>query len=274
MMKTLLYFFLLAFGISVKAQVGINTSNPETILDVVGKPTDSSHFDGILPPKITGDQLASKFYSTAKKGTIVFVTNPATSLTGQVIHVVETGYYFFNGTIWVQLQKEPTYYDALIVLDDTLPVNSIITSSNWISKDPFPTNPRQHSLSYRIYRLGTLGLGIKGQIDARRIGNIGFLDINLKCSNPFITTNGRYAMLNIYKPLYDLGFMTDASASSFVNIVIMGSSIKNSNEIDSGIISMNVNTFELILWKNQIEKFYGEIKGIITYPTNYLNVIN
>ena len=68
--------------------------------------------------------------------------------------------------------------------------------------------------------------------------------------------------------------MTDANASSYANIVIMGSSIKNSNEIESGIISMNLNTFELILWKNQIDKFYGKINGIITFPINYLNVVN
>jgi hypothetical protein len=76
MMKTLLYFFLLIVGISVKAQVGINTTNPETTFEVVGKPNDPSHYDGIIPPRITGDQLASKSYSNTKKGAVVFVTSP------------------------------------------------------------------------------------------------------------------------------------------------------------------------------------------------------
>ena len=68
--------------------------------------------------------------------------------------------------------------------------------------------------------------------------------------------------------------MTDASASSYTKKIKKGSTIKNSNEIESGIISMNLNTFELILWKNQIDKFYGKINGIITFPINYLNVVN
>ena len=160
------------------------------------------------------------------------------------------------------------------MLDPTLPANSITTNANWNSLLPFPTNPRQHSYAYRIYRLGTFGLGISGQIDARRIGTVGFLDLNITCSNPFTPINSRYASLQIEKPLRDLGFMTDANATSFANIVMMGSSIKNSSEIDSGIISMNLNTFELFLWKNQIDKFYGKINGMITFPINYLNVVN
>mgnify|MGYP003591858426 FL=1 len=273
-MQKIIYTFFLFFTIILEAQVGINTENPETTLEIVGKPNDVSHYDGILPPRITGDQLAAKPYPSTKKGAIVFVTEPATNLTGQVIHMVETGYYFFNGNYWVQLQKEPQYNDALIVLYETLPANSITTNTNWNSSLPFPTNPRQHSYSYRIYRLGTSGLGISGQIDARRIGTVGFLDLSITCINPFTPSNSRYTSLQIEKPLRDLGFMTDANASSYANIVIMGSSIKNSNEIESGIISMNLNTFELILWKNQIDKFYGKINGIITFPINYLNVVN
>lgn len=273
-MQKIIYTFFLFFTIILHAQVGINTETPETTLEIVGKPNDVTHYDGILPPRIIGDLLSKKSFSASKKGTIVYVTEPATNLTGQVIHVVEAGYYYFNGNYWVQFQKEPQYYDALIVLDPTLPANSITTNANWNSSLPFPTNPRQHSYTYRIYRLGTFGLGISGQIDARRIGTVGFLDLNITCSNPFTPSNSRYASLQIEKPLRDLGFMTDANASSFANIVMMGSSIKNSSEIDSGIISMNLNTFELLLWKNQIDKFYGKINGMITFPINYLNVVN
>ena len=80
-MQKIIYTFFLFFTIILQAQVGINTENPETTLEIVGKPNDVSHYDGILPPRITGDQLAQKTYSIAKTGTIVFVTSPATNLT-------------------------------------------------------------------------------------------------------------------------------------------------------------------------------------------------
>lgn len=273
-MQKIIYSSLLFFSILSNAQVGINTETPETTLEVVGKPNEINHYDGILIPRITGDQLAQKTYSNSKTGTIIFVTTAATNLTGQVVHVVESGYYFFNGNYWVQILKEPNYYDALIILDETLPANSVTTNANWNSTLPFSSNPRQHTYSYRIYRLGTAGLGISGQIDVRRIGTVGFIDLNITCTSPFVPTNSNYTLLNIQKPLKDLGFMTDANATSFGNVNVTGQSIINSSQIDLGVIPLSLNSFNLFFWKNQIEKFSGSIKGTFTYPINYLNVIN
>lgn len=273
-MQKIIYSFFLFFAIILHAQVGINTETPETTLEIVGKPNDINHYDGLLLPKITGDQLSKKTYNNAKTGAMVFVSSPATNLTGQVMHVVEAGFYFFNGNHWVQFLKEPNYYDALIVLDETLHANSITTQANWSSSLPFPSNPRQHTYSYRIYRLGTAGLGLSGEIDVRRIGTVGFLDINIKCSNPFVPSNSNYTLLNIQKPLLDLGFMTDASNSSFGNINVSGQSIINSNNIEFGVIPLSLSSFNLFFWKNQVEKFTGSIKGTFIYPINYLNVVN
>ena len=55
-MRKIIYPLLLLFAITLQAQVGINTQNPETTFEVVGKPNDTTHYDGILPPRITGDQ--------------------------------------------------------------------------------------------------------------------------------------------------------------------------------------------------------------------------
>lgn len=269
-MKWLFYFLIILINTKFYSQVGINTQTPNSTLEVVGRPTVNDHFDGIIPPKITGDQLAIKNYSALQKGAIVYVTKSASNLSGQVIHVVDEGYYFFNGMFWNQLYKEPRFYDALIVLDESLALNSITEQTSWNNYLPFPTNPRQHTLSTKIYRLGTSGLGITGQINARRIGTIGYLDVSINCSMP-ITSN--YVTLYLAKPLKDLGFMSDGSVGSINNILVSGSSNGNSFEIEQGIISLTNVDFHLLLWKNQIEKFNGSIKGMTTFPINYLNVI-
>ncbi|AZB28350.1 hypothetical protein EB354_03220 [Chryseobacterium balustinum] len=269
-MSKFIYFLLLLIAISIEGQVGINTQSPESTFEVVGKPNDVNHYDGIIPPRITGDQLANKTYSVLQKGAIVYVTQPASNLLGQVIHIVEEGYYYFNGQYWNQMFREPNYYDALIILDETLSANTISEQTSWNTYLPFPTNPRQHTLSTRIYRLGTSGLGITGQIDARRIGTIGYLDVSIICSTP-ITSN--YVILNLSKPLRDLGFMSDGSVGSLNNILVSGNSNGISSGIEQGIISLTNVDFNLLLWKNQIEKFNGTIKGMTTFPINYLNVI-
>jgi hypothetical protein len=269
-MEKLFRVLLFVLAIHIKAQVGVNTQNPSATLDIVGKPDSLNHFDGIIPPRITGDQLAYKSYSLLQKGAIVYVTQPASNLSGQVIHVVEEGYYYFNGQFWNQMLKEPTNYDALILLDETLAANTIFEQTSWSTYLPFPTNPRQYALSSKIYRLGTSGLGITGQIDARRIGTIGYLDVSINCSTP-ITSN--YVILNLSKPLRDLGFMSNGNVSSLNNIVVSGNSNGVNPGIEQGIISLTNVEFNLLLWKNQIEKFDGTISGMTTFPINYLNVI-
>ncbi|WP_029292841.1 hypothetical protein [Chryseobacterium hispalense] len=81
-MKKLSHLLLALIVISIQGQVGINTQTPEVTFDVVGKPTDVNHYDGIIPPRITGDQLAAKTYLSSKKGAVVYVTSPATTFWG------------------------------------------------------------------------------------------------------------------------------------------------------------------------------------------------
>ncbi|MCD0456309.1 hypothetical protein LPB85_12765 [Chryseobacterium sp. LC2016-27] len=105
-MNKLIYFLLFLITISVEGQVGINTQNPETTLEVVGKPNDINHYDGVIPPRITGNQLAAKTYSPSKKGAVVYVTSPANNLSGQVIHITKSGLYYFDGDLWKSFEQE------------------------------------------------------------------------------------------------------------------------------------------------------------------------
>ena len=105
-MKNWIYVLLCFLTVSIQAQVGINTQTPEATLEVVGKADDVNHFDGIIPPRITGNQLAAKIYTTLKKGAIVFVNSPPSNLSGQVINITETGLYYFDGTLWQPFEDD------------------------------------------------------------------------------------------------------------------------------------------------------------------------
>ena len=67
--------------------------------------------------------------------------------------------------------------------------------------------------------------------------------------------------------------MSDGNVGSMNNILVSGNSNAISSGVEQGIISLTNVDFNLLLWKNQIEKFNGTIKGMTTFPINYLNVI-
>ena len=129
-MKTLIYFFLSFITISVTGQVGINTQTPETTLEVVGKPNDISHYDGIIPPRITGNQLAAKTYSSAKQGAMVYAISPPSNLTGQVKNITESAPYYFDGTLWQTFSTEvaPIEYYIILTLDPNRTASLTATS--------------------------------------------------------------------------------------------------------------------------------------------------
>ncbi|WP_154656891.1 hypothetical protein [Epilithonimonas tenax] len=108
------HFILLAFLGSTFSfgQVGINTSEPKATLDIVGSPLNNSKTDGIIAPRLSGDQLKAKdeLYKqttptvTGHTGTILYVTEAVTGTpSGKTINVTETGYFYFDGLVWKKL---------------------------------------------------------------------------------------------------------------------------------------------------------------------------
>lgn len=65
-------------------------------LDVVGRPTDPLVKDGLLPPRLTGDQLKSKdsVYGIDQSAVMVYVTTAVGVASSKTINVISQGYYF------------------------------------------------------------------------------------------------------------------------------------------------------------------------------------
>ncbi|RLZ07805.1 hypothetical protein [Faecalibacter macacae] len=102
MIKHTLLLTLLA--INVNAQVGINTQNPSVTLDVKASPTNISIIDGILAPKLTGEQLRAKndVYGSDQHAAIVFVTEKDPNPQTKTINVLSPGFYYYNSSkeVW------------------------------------------------------------------------------------------------------------------------------------------------------------------------------
>ena len=90
---------LLVSGLAF-SQVGLNTPTPKATLDVVGKATDNTSLDGVIVPRMTGDQLRAKTYTTEQTGAVIYATSAPSILDGQVINVTKAALYIFDGTVW------------------------------------------------------------------------------------------------------------------------------------------------------------------------------
>lgn len=161
--------FTTAYAQTTEKRVGINTENPKATLQIVGDPTVATHFDGIIAPRITGDQLKAKNYGTEQTGALVYVSTAATTPEGQTINVKSAGYYYFDGNVW-QTTK-PLVYSA--------GKGVAISANNEISRTGFE----------EVTEDGKTGWRLIGR-DANNYGNIGTGALDVSYSNGASTTRG------------------------------------------------------------------------------------
>lgn len=101
MLKQFTTGLALSFSAFTLGQVGIQTETPQATLDVAGNPADAASLDGIIAPRLTGEELRAKTYTSAQTGALVYVTAADTVPSGQTEDVTSAGYYYFDGTKWV-----------------------------------------------------------------------------------------------------------------------------------------------------------------------------
>jgi len=104
-MKKSILITLLSVSTTVFSQVGINTDAPKATLDVMGEPANASSLDGIIAPRLVGEELRAKTYTPDQKGALVYITVSDTAPSGQTIDVTSEGYYYSDGTKWVKLNN-------------------------------------------------------------------------------------------------------------------------------------------------------------------------
>lgn len=89
--------------------IGINTTEPKTTLDINGKKDSSGNLlttdlTGLQAPRLTRAELTSKgnsLYGPDQKGALIYITDVSGGDTNQQrAKVADIGYYYFDGNIW------------------------------------------------------------------------------------------------------------------------------------------------------------------------------
>ena len=103
-------WMLLFSSAIVTAQVTIGSNDdPKATLDVVAAdPTDANAVEGVIAPRLTGDQIKGKDarYGTDQTGAIVYATAAASPTTAKTVNITAPGYYYFDGLVWQAFKGE------------------------------------------------------------------------------------------------------------------------------------------------------------------------
>jgi hypothetical protein len=110
------------------SQIGINTSNSKSTFDVTAKTTDGSRPEGLLAPRLAGDQIKAgdAQYTMDQKGNIIYATSAVSIVSSKTINITEEGYYFFDGNIWQKINQDTNIYKN----NGTLESNRVVTMSD------------------------------------------------------------------------------------------------------------------------------------------------
>ncbi|KAB1232262.1 hypothetical protein [Chryseobacterium viscerum] len=109
MKRNLVFIGLLTVSSFMYSQVGINTPTPRATLDITAKTSDGSSPEGVIFPKLTGDEIksADAHYGADQVGTIIFATLGVSSReVGSKTENIDTpGYYYFDGVKWMKIKE-------------------------------------------------------------------------------------------------------------------------------------------------------------------------
>lgn len=92
-----------AFG-----QIGINTPTPIASLDIVAKRTDGSTAEGVLPPRLSGEEIKAgdSQYTESHAGTIIYALAPVRIPSSKTANITAAGLYYYDGKMWQRMLPE------------------------------------------------------------------------------------------------------------------------------------------------------------------------
>lgn len=138
MKKNYLSIFALITSTLLYSQVGINTANPKTTLDITAKSATgtSSSAEGILIPRV--DRERAQSMTNIETSTLIYVNSISTGTQiGLTVNVDDVGYYYYNGTSWTKLNPSTA----------TVPDNNIYNSDGILTTNRIVTQGT-HTLAF------------------------------------------------------------------------------------------------------------------------------
>ncbi len=223
------------------SQVGIDTETPKVTLDVRGKSTDVNVADGIIAPRLTGNELKAKDsqYANDQIGAIVYATEAVTTTSAKTVNVTNAGYYYFDGSVWVAMKAS-----TVAIYQEPWNVSGTTTPATANNQD--------------IYQLGKVGIGINAPAQVFHVNTASTGSNNV----PVLVTAPNMAVGdNLYLKIGK----ADSGSSNLADIKY---TYQNSTNLSSLGFGFSGGSSRMTLLGN------GNLGLSTTFPTNRLHVVS
>ncbi|MFD2037532.1 hypothetical protein ACFSKL_22250 [Belliella marina] len=265
MKKGILFISLLMITAELLAQTsGINTVDPKATLDVVGIPTDATIIDGVIAPRLTGNELKAKdvLYTAIHTGTIVYVTAAAAPTTPKTVNVTAPGYYYFDGVVWIAYGNRLEAQNALTLEGDIVELGGDLIKPTEISALTETNNLSITGVGVNMFNVDGTTFSVDGTNDRVGIGT-DTPDFNLEAMGtvgfPTVATTlitPPYNALGINEITGQIGTFTPGAAPTFVRRQTASQNNIGSTEVLANIHDTNtsvINTLGVIHNANYLE---------------------
>ncbi|MCS4304139.1 tail fiber domain-containing protein [Chryseobacterium sp. BIGb0232] len=111
-----------SFFYSQAGRIGMNTPDPKATLDITAKTDGTSQAEGLMIPRLTGDQIQTMTASIqpGNESLMIYATATPVSPTSKVAKITQPGYYFWNGTQWESMGTNSNIYTSDGAITTTL----------------------------------------------------------------------------------------------------------------------------------------------------------
>lgn len=191
MKKIFIIALILTFAMHF-SQVGIDIEEPKASLHVFGKPTDLQKADGIIAPRLTGNQLKTKdaLYGIDQNATFVYATSAASPTSAKTVEVTKAGYYYYDAVLgkWVTFQSSTGTTTNVIAN----PINTITTTVNGVSSTTNAINTLGNAVSNTNFLTTTVNGVASSPVAIKNLYNSN----GILTSDRYVTMDGKLLSLN------------------------------------------------------------------------------
>lgn len=172
-MKKRLLLLGLFFSVFAFSQVGINNPSPKATLDVTAKNLNGSTAEGIIAPRMTGDQVksADAMYGADQVGAMVYVTSAVGTPSAKTINITEPSYYYFDGTVWKKvISQSQSFFIPTVVSSGTGNSDINMADASGFNKWSFSPNVNDGNFStttnaYTVTKPGFYQMSLQGLVE-------------------------------------------------------------------------------------------------------------